>query len=354
MTDGIVIFVGAGASFDCCSRRVADQASWRAPLVTELFAERFARVLSNYPLAQTAAARLRPLMNEGSVALEDHLRSFLRDSPEEHRRKQYWEIPLYLQDLLASCSEDYALELDAYDRLIDTVLIHPAVAFVSFNYDVLLDRTLAKFDPLDTMASYFGSDDRNWILFKPHGSIVWSRCIAGGKLITSGSGGFGALARDLADGSVALADEVEQRFPLRLIRRAVQERELGGGDDFHYPSLSVPLGPSGSYSCSSDHVDGFRHWLGEHKRLGVVVAGYSCLDTAPLQMIKDAGATIVDILVSNGTEAAGAEALRRLQDELGPSGPAAGRDQIEVFPRGFNELTCSGSIDAMVSRCCGN
>jgi hypothetical protein len=200
--DGLVVFVGAGASFDCSSvgQRYAD---WRPPLVTDLFDDRFAQCLAHYPLAQTAASGLRPALEAGPVQLEDHLRDYLRDSVFEHRRRQYWEIPLYLQDVLAGCSHSFSGDTDGYHRLVDQTLAHPAVAFVSFNYDTLLDRSLSRFDAIDSIDDYIASQEaRRWLLFKPHGSVNWSRRIEGPELTVRARDDTGVLARLLESGTL--------------------------------------------------------------------------------------------------------------------------------------------------------
>jgi hypothetical protein len=64
------VIVGAGASYDCASDLVDTIESRRPPLVKNLFAKDFAGTLVRYPLAQAAAADIRPLVapeNENAV-----------------------------------------------------------------------------------------------------------------------------------------------------------------------------------------------------------------------------------------------------------------------------------------------
>ena len=59
----LLVILGAGASYDCASGNGgALHEELRPPLVTQLFENRysFTRILHNYPLAEQAAADIRP------------------------------------------------------------------------------------------------------------------------------------------------------------------------------------------------------------------------------------------------------------------------------------------------------
>lgn len=92
---------------------------------------------------------------------------------------------------------------NAYSRLVDAVLgVEEPVGFLSFNYDLLLDRVLlhesCKAAPdygiSVTMSEYLTTRESAIALIKPHGSINWGWCtrcntlrVFGTKMIFSGS-----------------------------------------------------------------------------------------------------------------------------------------------------------------------
>jgi hypothetical protein len=104
MPDHLFILLGAGASLDCTSRNVPAVLDRRPPLTYELFASRFTKTLHEYRLAEAAAADIQPAVAAQTIALEEFLRTTLRDSPHAHRRQQFRAVPLYLQHLLFDIS----------------------------------------------------------------------------------------------------------------------------------------------------------------------------------------------------------------------------------------------------------
>ena len=105
-------------------------------------------------------------------------------------RRQYWAIPLYLQDLFFEIGQwtltgGYAQQPDSYDRLISATLTLDEVTFVTLNYDTILDRRLFHYLPgeLESMDSYLSGS--NWALIKLHGSVNWAagpQCAGGHQL----------------------------------------------------------------------------------------------------------------------------------------------------------------------------
>ena len=82
MPGRLVVILGAGASADSASARVAGrELNWRPPLVTELFAERFVNTLNQYPVAQAAAADIRRV-EQSSLSIEQFLRETYADRQE--------------------------------------------------------------------------------------------------------------------------------------------------------------------------------------------------------------------------------------------------------------------------------
>ena len=64
----------------------------------------FAARLHEYPLAEAAAAEIRPEIKDGAASIEDVLRTRLRDSEDQYAVRRYQQVPLYLQHLLFDVS----------------------------------------------------------------------------------------------------------------------------------------------------------------------------------------------------------------------------------------------------------
>jgi hypothetical protein len=179
MARRLIVVVGAGASYDC-SRSLRDD-EFKPPLVTLLFDGRtsFAKILHEYTLAEQAAADIRPAIASGATAIEEFLRTRLRDAEDAYARQRYWQVPLYLQHLMHTVSQTdghgYTIQPDNYDALLNAALVLDEVVFISLNYDTLLDDRLFAYPPgLENIYSYI-HDRRNWSLIKVHGSVNWGR-----------------------------------------------------------------------------------------------------------------------------------------------------------------------------------
>lgn len=143
------------------------------PLFKDLFSSEYADVLARHRNVGTIAAQTR-LLAEGAIELEAYIRDQLRDASSAHRRRQYFALPFYLQDLLLQASSTYTSHADRDDVLVDEALRVPDVMFATLNYDTLLDGVLASHRPLRTLDDYIGADN-TWSLLKLHGSIDWGR-----------------------------------------------------------------------------------------------------------------------------------------------------------------------------------
>ena len=144
--------------------------------MNDLFNASYAPILHRYPLAEAASADIRLRTASGSVALEQFLRERLRDSEDPYAQRRFFQVPLYLQELLFSVSRTdgngYTEHPENYDALVNACLALERVSFVTLNYDTLLDQRLFIYSRLDTLASYIDPNER-WALFKLHGSVNW-------------------------------------------------------------------------------------------------------------------------------------------------------------------------------------
>jgi hypothetical protein len=341
----LLVILGAGASFDCATGSGGQlHADLRPPLVTQLFETRpaFTRILRHYPLAQKAAADIRPAIADSSVAIEEFLRETLRDSEFDHRRDQYWAIPLYLQHLLFEVSRwayrpqsGYAEQPDCYDRLINAALQVDEVTFVSLNYDDIFDQRLFVHDALDSLSHYL-SPNRNWALIKLHGSINWGRRVLNvptrvlGREATDSvfSQTFAHLGLD-----IKLSDEIELRP-----QSTVRETRLTHGSDLYFPALSAPLGAEDDLVCPPEHVTYLKKITGHHDPLDLLVIGYSGLDVSVLKLVSWGGRTIRSLGVVSDSKEHAVETSGRIMSIVNIEWPD-GAEPLRQWTDGFTSFT---------------
>jgi hypothetical protein len=353
----LLVILGAGASYDCATGdggRLHEEL--RPPLVTQLFESRhaFTGILQNYPLAQKAAAEIRPAITRGSVAIEAFLKQHLRESEFEHSRRQYWAIPLYLQQLLFEVSRwqydtgrGYAEQPDCYDRLINAALRVDEVTFVSLNYDDIFDQRLFVYDTNDSLESYLGAG-KNWALIKLHGSINWGRRVLNGPLRGLSEADDPLLSRTFAGlgGEIEFAGEIELR-PQPTVRG--MRIDVGpNSDELFFPALSAPLGAEDDLVCPPPHVEYLRNITGHHDPLDVLVIGYSGLDQEVLKQLNWGERAIRSLYVVSENDEHANETAERIASSVRIA-PPIGVDAITLRTEGFTNFAQSTHLDDYVT-----
>ncbi len=327
--------------------------SRKPPLVRDLFNDTYRDILDRYPLAQAAAAGLRPASTGNqAIGLEDYLRDELRNSPSALRRAQYWAVPLYLQELLFECGWYYTSWPDNFDRLVTELDALERVVFVTLNYDTIFDRVLARYYQLDSLDSY--AAHRRVALIKLHGSVNWGRHLNLTGIKSPMEHGYQAICHALAADPARLANNITFLGPAQSLTNLTQFR--AGEDGFFFPALAAPLGPTDQPVCDMDHLGALRYALDQRSfgpKLHLLIIGYSCLDQTPLDLIKESGSSIVSTVVVNGNTRAGEEALQRMQEHMpgvAPYPQLRPSDYVEVFPGGFTEFARTDRLRALVER----
>ena len=147
----LTIVIGAGASHDCVDdarNRDLHPQEFRPPLVRHLFNRGRGTdpILHAYPGAEALADQIRSTVSRG-----ENLETFLRQcesSPHPQVRKQYRQVPLYLQRYLYLVSRQWgAIGGTKFDTLVRAVATseYDHVLYLTLNYDQLLERALTKF-----------------------------------------------------------------------------------------------------------------------------------------------------------------------------------------------------------------
>jgi len=186
---GLLVLLGAGASYDCL-RGHNDVAP---PMTDHLAASTHEanRLLSIYPLARPVVSELRRSVEARedsslglrSTSLEESLRLYVaRAESVRDAAKHVAAFRFYLRDLLfrtATAISELEGGINNYTRLVADCRNwahdnHRVLCFVNFNYDPLLEwacGTEFGFNPSDP-AAY--SQGESTFIVKPHGSVLWS------------------------------------------------------------------------------------------------------------------------------------------------------------------------------------
>lgn len=267
----------------------------------------------------------------------------------------YWSVPLYLQDLLFNCGQHYAPNADNFSRLVTGLQELGHVSFVTLNYDTILETALANFLPIDENLNSYVSYDRQ--VFKLHGSVNWGREVHTVGIEAPSSDGYRPLCHGLVENETRLSPQIHLLSPAGYASETTLEEMRQSSptpESMYYPALAVPLGPDDEIACPPDHVRVLKTALEQQTHgygLHLLILGYSCLDKAPLELIKTSGNVIKSIVVVNGNYAYGEAALAELRDYLTSIAPYEYRDDyVEIFDGGFTAFDQSGRLGALVER----
>ena len=171
----LLVICGAGASFDAVPK-----ANVRPPLAGELFQDRpdFLEILRERPAARSVVQRLRAVAPTGG-AVEEVLGEFMSragTNGDPAYKRDAIGLRFYLKDVVegsASAAENDVASITNYLSLVTQIhdALGPDVAYVSFNYDTMLENALnSRFGVAigKDLGSYLSGPVQ---VFKPHGSV---------------------------------------------------------------------------------------------------------------------------------------------------------------------------------------
>lgn len=267
----LLVIVGAGASYGCRpsfsgtaegdSTLGIPQASdgWRPPLTVELFEERdtFATILQSYPAARGLVGRLRRELTGDSPLPIEHLIASASDEARASpaRRRELLALQLYLQELLLRVGvwvRNVRGAVTFYDELVSLVdeACHAAevdVAYVSFNYDTLLDEAVSGVHglPITDLSGVTELDtylrgDRVQVI-KPHGSVNWWQ---------AHEHQTGALRRNEL---MPVAPDLKAQSRYR-VRRERPRLVRAANDSFWLPVLALPRTDKQEFAAPPEHI----------------------------------------------------------------------------------------------------
>ena len=171
------VILGAGASYDVHIPGTTREprSEFRPPLTAQLFDPRFHGLRNRLTGSEFLGYELASLAKAGALNLEQKLREYANDNNQRIRRL-FKDIPIYIRSVLIDCSTHYYEHSGAHAFLIKRILSdHPHhVLFISLNYDVLLEHSLASYSgkSIIDMDEYVAKE-RQALIVKLHGSIDW-------------------------------------------------------------------------------------------------------------------------------------------------------------------------------------
>ena len=219
-------------------------AEWRPPVVADLFSSRsLDGVLMNYPAAQTLMSSVRTEVRSGQP-FERAIRSHVENS-NPYIQRQVKELPIALQQFFFRVSHNYTTEAINYSHLVNrTVGQGIQTAFITLNYDTLLEKSLTKIvgESFGARDSYIGSAD--WLLVKLHGSVDW---------------GY-----EWASTVSSALEAVRQFEPPNRRSELIQvglDLNLRKENAVYYPAMVLPVEGKYDLVCPTEHITRLREFL---------------------------------------------------------------------------------------------
>ena len=245
------VILGAGASYDAYNGLGRADEDWQPPLVKELLGraetDTFTEILRRYQGAMHLAGVAKPLTERRQeVGLEEQLTEF-SDSDDRLTRAHFDQIPAYLRDLLWRVSSIYGRQAGSYSQLLYGLLAKTRheVAFVTLNYDTILEQELIRRDPdrrLKSWNDYFASGHPARI-FKLHGSVNWARRLARTDSDRLGPNPtwFEAVKNANSANRASLVEILPGPGEGSVWNDTRQPVQLGGEPWWMYPVLTAPI-----------------------------------------------------------------------------------------------------------------
>lgn len=177
---------GAGASAFSVLKEEEDKFrkfDFSPPIANELFGNKFKNFIRKYKGVSMSQASLKSFGNDVEGFFEDEWKK-MATLHNPSLLSRHMNIIYYLRDLFTKISLetiDQFNESNLYSILANKIQQYltkdrdESVAFVSFNYDTILDSYLSDFfnAPFNSMEDYVNYSKNKFSLFKPHGSVNW-------------------------------------------------------------------------------------------------------------------------------------------------------------------------------------
>ncbi len=346
MASKLLVFIGAGASYDCADSEVASlESNYQPPLVKELFAARgtFNDILKKYPRVEALSDEIRTRLVRDKISLEALLKEFQAET-DLGLKKQYWEIPYYLQEIIGTVSTKYVITgATKFVSLVKTIIKSAKfekVMLATTNYDTFLEQALEKADyTFFNLPSYI-EQSRKISLVKLHGSVNWGKEIKNEiTMSTSVDGTLALLATDLVvDTQIHLLNGFSSQI----------DGGMYVGSKLHYyPALSIPVEGKSDFNCHTDHLQVFESFITDCTDF--LFIGFSGKDQHILEKFQPID-NIEKIKFVNGSEKS-ARATLEFFRAYNSKFPVVGQvdEAGHFYPSGFKEFVKTGGLEKFIN-----
>lgn len=255
----LMVIFGAGASYDSVPARPALDGERvdipRPPLANRLFDNRtiFARTIRDFPRCNAIIPYLRN-PNEPVEHVLERLQTEAGEYPVRH--KQLASIRYYLAEALRVLEHDWKIEalgVTNYKSLLDEIeRLRPhdeTVALVTFNYDTLLEHSLADVSLTVQSLSDYTSSHPHYKVFKLHGSTNWAREV------------HSPIDAHAGDTWAAVNEMIERAPELDISQDYVIVPQTGPfpiswvGRQALFPAIAIPVESKSNFECPSQHLE---------------------------------------------------------------------------------------------------
>jgi len=274
------VILGAGASNDVWNGVGNPNPALIPPLTKHLFGrpppeqDDFSRFLTEYPSAMHLAGIVNSRVVDGQViTFEDQLTEFAKSS-DPVIQQHFKQVPAYLRDVLWLTGQLFGAPSGCFAPLLYGLMtrVPHEVAFVTLNYDDILERELVRRDS----DQYRFEKEEDYLaarVYKLHGSVNWARRL--------GPVGPGPESTRLWDGmtasnwfeAVKMRDVTDLSSPIEVLPRWTSTRDImrGSGTDrwWMYPVLTAPIAEKMNRDAREDgslrRRQGCRSDSGQHR-----------------------------------------------------------------------------------------
>lgn len=180
MPKKLTIILGAGASHGSVQDRITSNNPIVPPITKDIFSTDFDFISNKYEDVKSATVGITHEVKDGK-SLEDFIKDNIGSldrykSLQSHRKRQFNQLPLYLQDLFSYISGQLKISTH-YSKFVNFIFdkdIH--TTYITLNYDLLLESAIEKVEEkkFSRFDDYI-TEKRS--LFKLHGSVNWFRAI---------------------------------------------------------------------------------------------------------------------------------------------------------------------------------
>jgi hypothetical protein len=290
-----VVILGAGASYDCIydrfrtientqypnGNRLGPNPDMKPPLGSELFDARdeFRRILSHHSGA-LAISDNASIASDIEVFL-DKMKENAERSKDNHLAWQLISTQLYLRELLLKVSEDYFdVGKSNYSVLLSSAYEYSRVknvdvVFITFNYDILLEKSLAKVTPqkIAVVDDYINSGVK---IIKPHGSCNWVKKFKNIITNTSDTSTIDTILQREAFNFISNDPKFEFHDAIEVsqINSLNMHNPFKNGTEHSFPQLAIPLKSKSDFVCPQPHIDEMERVL--NRASEILIIGWKC------------------------------------------------------------------------------